>query len=127
MKVDMKIVPSVRVRDGWLSNEKTFHQLLWKIKLTDVEKAIIEQAGLRDFAIYETVHHNDDHTYSEKLDFPISPWVDETVTDYGGCEFYTLIEAQAAGQELKANLVRLKEAMNQHTHIGTDTEDSFEL
>ena len=126
MQVEMKVVPTVHVRDGTFSNGKTFHQLQWTIKLTDAEKALIEEAGLRDFTTYETEQHNDDHTYSAKKEFPISPWVDENV-DYGCCEFDTLIEAQAAGQELKANLVRLKEAMNQHTHIGTNTEYSFEL
>ena len=52
MKVDMKIVPiEVKEKSGWFSKKKkTMQQLQYRIELTDVEKAIINNAGLRDFS-----------------------------------------------------------------------------
>ena len=123
MKVDTKIVP-VEVKDGWFK-KKQMHQLQWVITLTDVEKAIINKAGLRDFAYMEIEQHTKDGSYSEMVRNPISSWVDERLYDYGRWDFETLFEAQAELQKLKANLIRLKEMMDIHKNVGT--EDSFEL
>jgi hypothetical protein len=116
MKVDAKIVP-IEVKDGWFK-KKQLHQLRFKIELTEVEKAIINKAGLRDMPTLDPLSEDD-------VPRPIWPWVDGSRVEYGTRNFDTLIEAQASIQQLKMNLAKLKEAMEHHRNY--PTEDSFEL
>jgi hypothetical protein len=123
MKVDTKIVP-IEVKDGWFK-KKTKYQLQWVITLTEVEKAIINKAGLRDFSYYDHEYTSPDGSFRDVQPFPIYPWIDGTTRDFGHGEYNTLIEAQAVAQKIKQGLTALKQAMDAHT--STPTEDSFEL
>ena len=123
MKVDTKIVP-IEVKEGWFKKKQKY-QLQWVITLTEVEKAIINKAGLRDFSYYQQEYTSPDGSYHHVQPFPIYPWIDGTVPGFGHGEYDTLIEAQAVAQRIKAGLVKLKEAMEIHT--SNPTEDSFEL
>jgi hypothetical protein len=126
MKVDMKIVPvEVEEKSGWFSTKKrAMHQLRYTIRLTDVEKAIIERAGLSKYVYLEVLCWGVNRECSEVLPLTIDGWFDGAEHE-AWHNYDTLIEAQAAGQDLKANLVKVKELMDTHTQIGT--EDSFEL
>ena len=121
MKVDTKIVP-IEVKEGWFK-KKTMHQLRWTIELTEVEKAIINKAGLRDFSFLDK--EPSDPSYPEKIPFYIYPWVDGKISTYGWANYHTLFEAQADAQRIKQGLTILKQAMEAHS--STPTEDSFEL
>jgi hypothetical protein len=84
-----------------------------------------QQSGLRELP-YLTFNTNPEPgSYQEPFELPIKGWVDDRTYSYGHAEFDTLIEAQAKVQELKANLARIKQAME--TDTSTPTEDSFEL
>lgn len=125
MKVDTKIVPIEVEEKGWFSTKKKkMHQLQYTIQLTDVEKAIIEQAGLREYTYFAMPHSTPEGTFTEILEYPIRTWIDYP-EGQGTFNFDSLIEAQAYAQEMKDKLVELKELMTKHTQIGT--EDSFEL
>jgi hypothetical protein len=126
MKVDMKIVPIEVEEGGWFSKKKKkMHRLQSRIILSDVERAIINKAGLRDFVWLEFEQHTPDGSYSEVVQCLAAHLVDHHSEDYSDSDFDTLVEAQAHAQATKAGLVHLKEAMDLHTD--TPTEESFEL
>ena len=76
--------------------------------LTDVEIAIINKSGLRDFIWIENEQHTPDGSYSEVIKWPASTLVDNIREDYAYSDFDTLIEAQAHAQRIKAGLVSLE-------------------
>lgn len=117
MKVDTKITP-IEVKEGWFKKKK-MHRLEWFITLTEVEKAIINKAGFRDYSYLDIEKPYGIHP------FPMWPWIDNESPRWGHMDYDTLFEAQATAQKIKAALVTLKKAMEAHS--STPTEDSFEL